>query len=62
MSYQFDLHSESKVVLEEIMSYKWLESEREGFDIGLNRAAQEWIENYYDNWFSQNAQNFLLEE
>ncbi len=62
MGCQFDLHSESKTVLKEIMHYKWLQSEKEGFDIGLNRAAEEWIEHYYDNWFSLNAQDFLLKE
>ncbi len=38
----------------EIEKYKWVESERHQRDIGFNRAALEWIDQYgeifYRNW------------
>lgn len=35
---------------EEIMKYKWIESEREGHDIGTETAAMEWVEKYGSIW------------
>ena len=39
---------------DEILKYKWIESERLGYDIGRNRAAQEWCDKYAksfrDHW------------
>lgn len=35
-----------QVQCEEIRKYKWIESERCGYDIGNNRAAEEWISKY----------------
>jgi phosphotransferase system HPr-like phosphotransfer protein len=35
---------------EEIMKYKWIESEREGHDIGAETAAMEWVEKYGSIW------------
>jgi hypothetical protein len=32
--------------INEIEKYKWIESERAGFDIGRNRAAKEWIDKF----------------
>ena len=55
----FDLNAEVISVLREIMNYKWLESEKEGHDIGLNRAAKEWITRYYDTWFKFNCKKFV---
>lgn len=34
----------------EIMKYKWIESEKEGHDIGTEKAAQEWVEKYGSIW------------
>jgi hypothetical protein len=31
---------------EEILKYKWIESEKLGYDIGKRRAAEEWILKY----------------
>lgn len=62
MECHFDLVSENKVVLKEILNYKWLESEKVGQDIGLSRAAQEWIQTHYDQWFEFNAKNFLVKK
>jgi len=55
----FDLKEEVKDVIKEIMDYKWLESEKEGRDIGLSRAAREWITKYYDGWFHHNARRYM---
>lgn len=55
----FDLSAEVICVLREIMDYKWLESEKEGHDIGLNRATKEWISQHYDSWFQYNVQKFV---
>ena len=35
-----------KVIVEEINRYKWLESEKAGYDIGFERASREWINSY----------------
>jgi len=35
---------------DEIMKYKWIESEREGHDIGEEAAAMEWVEKYGSIW------------
>ncbi len=59
MSRNFDLESEMKAVLKEIMDYKWLESEKIGMDIGMSKAAKEWITKYYDTWFQYNANKFM---
>jgi hypothetical protein len=34
----------------EIMKYKWIESEKEGHDIGTEKAAEEWVERYGSIW------------
>jgi hypothetical protein len=44
--------------LEEIGRYKWIESEKRGTDIGGNRAAQEWLENYYESWLQHHIKQF----
>ena len=35
---------------QEIESYKWIESERRGLDIGWKQAVTEWQERYYGQW------------
>lgn len=37
-------------VLEEINRHKWIESEKAGHDIGVENAAFDWLEKYYENW------------
>ena len=59
MKNNFDIQEETKAVCYEILSYKWLESEKMGQDIGEDRAAQEWIRNYYECWFQSNASKFM---
>jgi hypothetical protein len=36
--------------LDEILEYKWLESERAGFDIGMDRGIREWLHKHYTAW------------
>lgn len=44
--------------INEIEKYKWIESERAGYDIGRNRAAKEWIDKYSkvfrEQWSNKN--------
>ena len=41
-------------VKKEIERHKWLESEKAGFDIGFNKAAEDWLNRFSDAWMSQN--------
>lgn len=36
--------------LEEIKKYKWIESEKAGKDIGMERAAREWMAKHFPEW------------
>ncbi len=57
----FDLESQVKAVVEEIMKYKWLESEKAGRDIGMKEAAFQWISRHYDMWFKVTKDRFIKE-
>jgi hypothetical protein len=37
----------------EILKHKWLESEKEGSDIGFERALLDWIRKHRANWRKQ---------
>jgi len=37
---------------DEIERYKWIESEKRGYDIGWSRAVMEWQEKHYPEWRS----------
>ena len=41
-------------VKKEIDRHKWLESEKAGFDIGFDRAAEDWLNRFSDVWVRQN--------
>jgi len=41
-------------VKKEIDRHKWIESEKAGFDIGFDRAAEDWLNRFSDAWVSQN--------
>ncbi len=58
----FDIAGELQAVMKEILDYKWIESEKEGKDIGLSRAAREWIGKYYDTWFRQNVGKYVKDK
>ncbi len=36
--------------LEEINKYKWIESEKTGKDIGMERATREWMAKHFPGW------------
>ena len=38
------------MVREEIERYQWIESEKVGFDIGWQRASEEWVSRYAIAW------------
>jgi hypothetical protein len=37
-------------VVEEIKRHLWIESEKAGYDIGFNRAKEDWIKRYSKAW------------
>ncbi len=37
-------------VAQEIARYRWLASEQAGYDIGWERAEQEWMERHFTDW------------
>ncbi|MDO8580895.1 MAG: hypothetical protein Q7S13_05385 [Candidatus Omnitrophota bacterium] len=39
-----------KRVVEEIHRHLWIESERAGFDIGFEKATQDWLERFSKAW------------
>jgi len=45
----------NKRVKAEIERYKWLESERNGCDIGIDKASRDWLELYGSSWLRQHA-------
>lgn len=38
---------------QEILRHKWLESEKEGHDIGFERALVDWVLNHRSKWRKQ---------
>jgi len=42
-------------VKEEINRHKWIESEKAGYDIGFDKAAEDWISRYADDWEQANS-------
>ena len=44
------LYREFQAEKDEILRYKWIESEKAGFDIGFERALVEWITKHRADW------------
>ncbi|MFP4281530.1 MAG: hypothetical protein ACLFR7_09135 [Opitutales bacterium] len=44
------LYQEFLAEREEILRHKWIESEKQGRDIGFERALLDWIRNHRDAW------------
>lgn len=40
-------------IINEINKYKWIQSEKEGKDIGFERASREWIKSYSFSYLNQ---------
>jgi len=52
------LYQEFLAEREEILRHKWLESEKQGKDIGFERALLDWIRKHRGNWrCSRNAKS-----
>ena len=45
---------ENKEVIEEIKRHLWIESEKAGYDIGFEKAAEDWITRFSDDWVKYN--------
>ena len=43
-----------KPVMEEIHKHLWIESQRAGHSIGLERATEEWLTLYSSDWMKYN--------
>ncbi len=39
-----------KKVIEEINRHLWIESEKAGYDIGFEKAAEDWLERFSKAW------------
>ena len=39
-----------KVVVEEINKHLWIESQKAGYSIGIERATDEWLRLYAEGW------------
>ncbi len=46
---------------EEIKKYKWIESEKQGRDIGWECAAREWMQKYFPDWKRHRWENAIDE-
>ena len=51
------LYKEFLAEREEILKHKWIESEKEGKDIGFERALLDWIRNHRENWRQMRLDN-----
>ncbi len=57
-----------KRVIEEINRHLWIESEKAGYDIGFERAAEDWLKRFSGEWIkyhmskenSENKENKIL--
>ena len=43
-----------KRILEEIGRHLWIESQKAGYNIGLERATEEWLQLYAEGWMRYN--------
>lgn len=43
-----------KKVIEEINKHLWIESQKSGYSIGIERATDEWLRLYADGWLKYN--------
>ena len=46
-------------VMDEINRHKWIESEKAGYDIGFDKAAEDWISRYADEWEDRHSERPL---
>jgi hypothetical protein len=41
-------------VVNEINQHKWFESEKVGYDIGFDKAAEDWLNRFSKTWLAKN--------
>jgi Domain of unknown function (DUF4032) len=46
-------YSEFQAELQQIMRHKWLVSEKEGRDVGFERALTDWVKTHRQGWRSE---------
>ena len=46
-----------KRVVEEINKHLWIESQKAGYSIGIERATDEWLRLYAEGWLKYNKPN-----
>ncbi len=44
-----------KRVIEEINRHLWIESEKAGYDIGFEKAADDWLKRFSGEWIKYNS-------
>jgi hypothetical protein len=47
-------------VVDEIRRHLWIESEKAGYDIGFEKAKQDWLEKFSKAWMSYNMPDALI--
>lgn len=52
------LYKEFLAEREEILKHKWIESEKQGRDIGFEHALLDWIRNHRENWRKSRSSNW----
>ena len=48
---------QDKRVVEEINKHLWIESQKAGYSIGIERATDEWLRLYAEGWLKYNRPN-----
>lgn len=48
-----------KEIVEEINRHKWLQSEMVGYDVGFDKATDDWFEKYASAWISYHMPKLL---
>jgi hypothetical protein len=56
------LYKEFLAEREEILKHKWIESEKEGKDIGFEKALLDWIVKHRSNWRSRRMKETRTEK
>ncbi len=51
------LYQEAQAEREEILRHKWFESEKKGYDIGLEQAQLDWKMKHRSRWQKDRKQN-----
>lgn len=46
---------ENPEIIDEINRHLWIESEKAGYDIGFDKAAQDWLDNYAEEWLNYHS-------